>query len=229
MIEISEINIEKMKQLFTGKKEKLHKLDFLQQNWATVAQMMGYSNFEIDELATKYIKFFSSKREEFYPELIEKPFKGLMVNGDIGTGKTTNFKIYNKIYHKISIEVEGKIFPPLASVNDDKFIVIHVKEIERNLRIEGEEFIERLCRIKKLVIDDLGVEGDDFKDWGTSRNPVVDLINHRYNKMYHEGIVTHFTTNLVAKELRKKYGDRTTDRIKEMVIQVPIKGESKRV
>lgn len=227
--------------LFSEKKERRHKLDFLNNIWEIIAQSIKYPNFEIDELAQKYINYFSSSCDEFYPELKNNPSKGLLVMGDVGTGKTANFRIYKHIYNKINLKrqiettskdetsVVTKHFPPLATVNDDIFHMIHVKQVESGLRLEGEEFIDRLVRIKKLVIDDLGVDGDDFKDYGTSRNPVIDLINHRYDKMFTHGLVTHFTTNLNSAEIKKKYGDRNADRITEMTIKIGIKGKSKRV
>ena len=232
MKEISEIDTKKaVSALFGDKKEKRHKLDYLQQIWDTVAQTMGYSNYQADDLARKYMNYFSSRREEFYPELKDNPNKGLLVMGDVGTGKSTNFKIYQRIYNKICTRIEGteRILPPMHTANDDTFHFVHVKRIEHDLRIEGEESIQRLVKIKKLVIDDLGVDADDLKDYGTSRNPVIDVINHRYEKMYQEGLVTHFTTNLNGPELKKKYGDRNIDRLKEMTITIGVKGESKRV
>lgn len=227
--------------LFGDKQEKRHKLDFLQNSWEIVAQSIKYPNFEIDELSQKYINYFSSRRDEFFPELINNPCKGLRVMGDVGTGKTANFRIYKHIYNKINVKHEIEVtdkgrtgiitrqFPPLATVNGDIFHMVHVKQIESDLRIEGEASIERLVRVKKLTIDDFGVEGDDFKDYGTSRNPVIDIINLRYDKMFTHGLVTNFTTNLNDSEIKAKYGDRNYDRIIEMTIKIGIKGKSKRV
>jgi DNA replication protein DnaC len=231
MTELTEIieTQKAIKSFFPDKREKKHKLEYLNGIWEAVAQSMNYANFQIDELAQQYINFFSSRCLDFYPELKENPAKGLLVMGDVGTGKSCNFRIYQQIYQKINIKSEGRVWPPLHTVNDDRFYFVHVKQIESGLRLEGEEFIERLVKIKKLVIDDLGVDSDDFKDYGNARNPVVDVINRRYDKMYSEGLVTHFTTNLNANELKKKYGDRNVDRLREMTVKIGIKGKSKRV
>lgn len=214
--------------LFGDQKEKRHKLEFLNQIWETVAQMMKQPHYQIDELAQKYINYFSSRCNEFYPELKDNPSKGLFVFGDIGTGKTLNFKIYQQIYQRINTKTENKVFPPLSTVNNDRFHVVHVKQIESGLRVDGESSIEVLVQVKKLVIDDLGVDSDDFKNWGTSRNPVIDVINRRYDRMYIDGLVTHLTTNMSVKELKDKYGDRNVDRLNEMTIKIMSKGESKR-
>lgn len=217
-----------IKALFPSKNYKRHKIEHLRNIWDQVAQNMGYDDYIIDPLAERYIQFFSSRREEFYPELIKNHNKGLLAMGDVGNGKTLNFRIYATIYHKIQIEVDGKIFSPLGNVNDDRFQIVHVREIESKVRLEGESFIDRLSRVKQLVIDDLGDEKDDFKDWGTTRNPIIDIMSHRYNRMYSDGLITHFTTNKNAGELKKRYGDRITDRMREMCIQIDVKGKSKR-
>jgi DNA replication protein DnaC len=219
-----------IKSLYGDKQEKRHKLEYLNGIWEAVAQLMKCPNYQIDDLAQKYINYFSSRAEEFYPELKNNPSKGLCVMGDVGTGKTLNFRVYQQVYQKINIKNEfGKVFPPLHTINDDTFYMVHVKQIESGLKVEGEAFLERLVRYKKLVIDDLGVDADDLKDYGTSRNPVIDVISRRYDKMYTDGLVTHFTTNMNSAEIKKKYGDRNADRITEMSIKVGIKGKSKRV
>lgn len=231
-MELKEIDITKkaISSLFNNeKKEKRHKLEYLNGIWEAVAQLMKCPNYEIDELAQKYINYFSSRCKEFYPELNDNPCKGLLVMGAVGVGKTMNFRVYQQIYQKINIKIDGRIFPPLHTVNDDTFFIVHVKQIESGLRVEGEEYLEKLIKIKKLVIDDLGVDGDDFKDYGTSRNPVIDVISRRYDKMFTDGLVTHFTTNLNSAEIKKKYGDRNLDRIIEMTIKLGVKGKSKRV
>lgn len=218
-----------IKALFPSVKYKRHKIEHLVNIWEQVANGMGYPEYKIDDLAEKYIQFFSSKCKEYYPELITNPNKGLLAMGDVGNGKSLNFKIYATIYHKIQIEIDGKIFSPLGNVNDDKFLFCHVREMESKVRIEGETYIDRLSKVKQLVVDDLGDEKDDFKDWGTTRNPVIDIVSYRYNHMYSHGLITHFTTNKNASELKKRYGDRVIDRLREMCIQVNVKGKSKRV
>lgn len=228
MEEINNTLKDGLNNLFKDQKEKRHKLDYLDSIWCIVAQMMKHQYYEIDDLAKKYINYFSSKREEFYPELKDNLSKGLLVMGDVGTGKTLNFKIYQQIYQRINTKIGDRVFSPLSTVNNDRFHIVHVKQIESGLKLDGESYLERLIEIKKLVIDDLGVDGDDFKDFGTSRNPIIDIINRRYDKMYSDGLVTHFTTNMNTSELKKKYGDRNVDRITEMTIKIGIKGKSKR-
>jgi DNA replication protein DnaC len=218
-----------IKALFPETKYKRHKIEHLANIWDQVARGMGYQGYTTDVFAEQYIKYFCSRREEFYPALSTNPNKGLLSMGDVGGGKTLNFKIYDTIYSKIQIDIDGKIFSPLGSVNDDKFMICHVKEILSKVRVEGELYIEKLSKVKQLVLDDLGDENDDFKDWGTTRNPIIDIISHRYNRMYSGGLITHFTSNKNAGELKKRYGDRVTDRLREMTIQIDVKGKSKRV
>lgn len=71
-----------------------------------------------------------------------------------------------------------------------------------------------------LAIDDLGTEPTEVLDYGNVLSPVIDVIEHRYNKQ----LFTFITTNLVANSedekittIRKKYGVRIADRFNEML------------
>jgi len=199
------------------------KENVLTSNWSRIADEIGYSDFEVDEISLKYIRFFCSKSDLYYPEIT--PFKGLFCMGAVGTGKTANFKIYKAIYHRIDLEYNGYKFKPLAWVNNDSIRIFHVKEIESNAYKIGEEFIEMLSSVSNLVIDDLGDETGDF--YKTGRNVVADIINHRYSRMRDKGLVPHFTTNLTKEDLISKYGDRIFDRITEMTLRIVIPAETK--
>ena len=64
-----------------------------------------------------------------------------------------------------------------------------------------------------LGIDDLGKEPAEIVDYGNILSPVVDLIEHRYDRQ----LFTVITTNLPPEKIREKYGDRIADRFNEMV------------
>ena len=73
-------------------------------------------------------------------------------------------------------------------------------------------------------LPNLGTEPSDSVHFGSRRDAVAELLYSRYDKK----LVTHFTTNLTALELKDRYGERITDRLREMVLQVYLEGESKR-
>lgn len=198
--------------------KKRMKEEVLMANWSRIADEIGYPDFEVDELAEMYIKFFCSKSEQYYPEI--NPLKGIFMMGTVGAGKSANFKIYRAIYHRVDLEYNGNKFKPLAWVNNDSFRYFTAKEIETQAYKIGEEFIETLSGVSNLVIDDLGDETGDF--YKTGRNVVADIINHRYNRMRDKGLVTHFTTNLNKADLISRYGDRIFDRITEMTLRLVV-------
>ena len=75
-----------------------------------------------------------------------------------------------------------------------------------------------------MLIDDIGIEEDDYKSYGTS----VRLLDLIVEKRQDSPAATHFTTNLSLEELTEKYGVRTVDRIRGMALFCPMTGVSKR-
>lgn len=75
-----------------------------------------------------------------------------------------------------------------------------------------------------LGIDDLGREATDLQSYGNVTSPIVDLLEYRYSRR----LFTAVTTNLSAKELREKYGDRLVDRFREMFFRVGFNFDSLR-
>ena len=64
-----------------------------------------------------------------------------------------------------------------------------------------------------IGIDDLGNEPVEILDFGNPIHPIIRLIEYRYiNQSF-----TFITTNLTAKEIRTKFGDRIADRFNEML------------
>ena len=70
-----------------------------------------------------------------------------------------------------------------------------------------------LCNRNMLAIDDMGKEPAEIMNYGTVMNPVIDLLEQRYQRQ----AFTAITTNLTAKEIKSKYGTRISDRFKEML------------
>lgn len=64
-----------------------------------------------------------------------------------------------------------------------------------------------------LFLDDLGEEPVEVMDYGNVINPVVNILEQRYNRQR----PTFITTNLTAREITEKYGVRIGDRLREMV------------
>lgn len=75
-----------------------------------------------------------------------------------------------------------------------------------------------------LIIDDLGVEPQTVKSYGNEVSPVSDILYHRYNK----SMFTLMTTNLSWNEIGTRYGERISDRMKEVMDYIPFVNKSYR-
>lgn len=153
---------------------------------------------------------------------------GLMLCGTCGNGKTTlmyaiqsatamlskagafNVKILEKEktmsgeYVDRWHEYENKI-----SIN-----IIHVKEIIAKSKDFHE--MENLKNKPYLGIDDMGVEPKEVLDYGNVCNPVLELLEYRYDRQ----LTTFITTNLTPREIEEHYGVRLADRLREMIEKV---------
>ena len=73
-----------------------------------------------------------------------------------------------------------------------------------------------------LAIEDMGKEAIAKIDYGNVINPVIEVLEHRYN----EQLYTVITTNLRKEEIKEKYGVRIADRFNEMMHVIIFSGES---
>lgn len=133
--------------------------------------------------------------------------KGLIICGNVGSGKTLIFKIFQEIGLK----------PILMKT---------CRDIARDFAMEGHKGINRYGKdsfekknqntIKKnYCFDDLGSEFNQ-KFFGNECNVMAELIQDRYEMFKSMKLVTYFTTNLTKEEIELKYGDRVESRISEM-------------
>ena len=76
-----------------------------------------------------------------------------------------------------------------------------------------------------LAIEDMGREPTEVLEYGNVLNPVIDLLEYRYDAQ----LFTMITTNLNPSEIRQKYGARIADRFNEMFERVIFKNQSYRI
>lgn len=135
---------------------------------------------------------------------------GLMLAGTCGNGKTsllnaiqsaTNFL---KLKYEVRSDKEEKI---AISIIDVKDIIANCKDYQ---------MMEVYKKTPYLGIDDMGKEPKEVLDYGNVCNPVIDLIEYRYDKQ----LTTFITTNLTPDEFKDKYGERITDRFREMIEKI---------
>ena len=159
------------------------------------------SNEKMSRMAKRYVENFDT----FY-----KDGKGLLLYGDVGTGKTY-------IACMIANALIDKGYPVL---------VTNFSRILNTLQgtFEKQEYLDSLNQFKLLVIDDLGVE----RDTGFAKEQVFSIIDSRYR----EGKPMIITTNLTMQKLATETelaDKRVYDRLIERCFPVEVKGESRRV
>jgi DNA replication protein DnaC len=137
--------------------------------------------------------------------------RGLWIQGDVGTGKTTLAMLVSKAALDAGRSVAIYSLPRLLN------LLREAMDSE-----EGKlDFMDRLTAVDLLHIDDLGAE--NRTDWVLEQ--LYSIVNARYEA--ERAIVA--TTNLMPDELSERLGPRTVSRLVEICGDlIPLYGEDKR-
>lgn len=135
--------------------------------------------------------------------LCDKDETGLLLYGNVGSGKTTLMDAISNLFSTKNIQHRGVNigFKRLESV-----------ELYQMYKFKYAEFDE-IKKCPLLAIDDFGIEPVYINVFGTDISPISELLYHRYQNR----LTTIITTNLAVDEIRKRYGDRIADRFNEMM------------
>jgi len=136
-------------------------------------------------------------------------WKGLLLCGPIGCGKTSFLKLISyfcpretqflvKPTREISFEFEK-----------DGYSVINLYSKGSYFKIAGMPVPKVYC------FDDLGLEQTP-KYYGNECNVMAEILLARYDLFVTKHMLTHITTNLSASELEAIYGNRIRSRMREM-------------
>jgi len=138
--------------------------------------------------------------------------KGLLIVGDVGTGKTAAFEVFRE----------------LLRCSDRFFNMVSCRQIIRDYTTEGAKVLNKYGRdsITTVYFDDLGLEEVNVKMYGNNANVMSEIMLDRYENFKRKGVKTYATSNLGAKEFSEIYGERMRDRMREMFNFIPVKGES---
>lgn len=149
--------------------------------------------------------------------------KGLLLWGDIGTGKSTIINIV-RMFDKMS---KGRSF------NGYHIGGFQVQSASYLSNLYAERGIESLNMYTynnsnpiPLAIDELGREPCPAKHFGTEMNVIQYLLQCRYE--LRGACITHITTNLSPRDVQAKYGSYIADRVNEMFNVIELKGSSRR-
>lgn len=128
---------------------------------------------------------------------------GLALMGSVGNGKTTMAKAFCGCVRLAGFDDRGE---PIG------IRYIDSNTVTRMCREDYEAF-RKLCDTKFLCLDDMGREPVEVRDYGNVLNPIVELVQHRYEQQ----LPLVVTTNLDPKMIDERYGRRISDRMKEMM------------
>ena len=139
------------------------------------------------------------------------PKKGLLLSGPVGCGKTSLMKLFTFLSPK------------------QPYLVVPARKIALDFPLEGFAVLEKYGNHKSYCLDDLGIE-PITRYFGTECNTIAEVLLSRYDLFVETGLKTHATTNLNAKELEDRYGNRVRSRMRAMfnLIAFSASGNDKR-
>lgn len=131
------------------------------------------------------------------------PGKGILLTGPVGCGKTS---LLNLLRYIVPRQKPYKIIP--------------ARNIVFGFNHLGYKTIEDYGDSNYFCFDDLGVEPIG-RHYGKDCNVMGEILLSRYDLFLEYKIKTHATTNLNAKELEERYGNRVRSRMRELFNLVP--------
>ena len=137
--------------------------------------------------------------------------RGLWIQGDVGTGKTTLAMLVSKAALQAGRSVAIYSLPRLLNLLRESM------DSEKGMV----DFLDRLTAVDLLHLDDLGAENSS--DWVLEQ--LYSIVNARYES--EQAIVA--TTNLMPDELSERLGARTVSRLVEICGDlIPLFGSDQR-
>lgn len=145
--------------------------------------------------------------------------KGVLLAGEVGTGKTTLMKIFSEVMKR---RMQGfKVY------NCTDVCQMYAKSGELDLFLENRNGY--LQEPVDMCFDELGREPKATKHFGSELNVMQHILHVRYGLFQTQGIKTYVTSNCDAGEIELFYDSFIRDRFREMMNLVTLNGESRRV
>lgn len=151
--------------------------------------------------------------------------KGLVIMGNVGTGKTTLMKLFSRNQKQSFLLTPCRKITELYEVDGEEAVTSFsapVQESGTDIRFFNQ-------RVLGQCFDDLGTEKNPVLHFGNRTNVMTNVILNRYDSrrtMPHT--MTHITTNLDAAMLDEQYGSRVKSRLREMFNVIVLEGSDRR-
>lgn len=160
---------------------------------------------------------------------------GLLLYGDLGNGKTTMMRAIALYLNTLRSVADQKKKSEFWKMDEKERrateelaarlpVPVEVSAVYlAGLGTDSGRFAD-IVNAPLLLIDDMGCEPDTVKHYGTETTPVADALCRRYDRQ----LPTIITSNLDDDGIRRKYGERITDRFDEMFDRITYEDESYR-
>jgi DNA replication protein DnaC len=134
---------------------------------------------------------------------------GLLICGKCGNGKTTLMRAVCRAINLLNLK---------DTYGEDWTVQsISAKQLARmSKQRDLYDKYKAIFRAKMVAVDDVGFEPCEVLDFGNVVNPVIDLMEQRYD----EQLFTMLTTNLTPDQIKERYGERISDRFNEMMRKI---------
>lgn len=147
------------------------------------------------------------------------PDKGLMLWGDIGTGKSTMLRIVREFCALVRPPDNGSRY----FFRIDNVIDVCAAYADESVN-GGYRGIRPYIDSPRQAFDELGSETVPTGRYGNFENVMQYIFQSRYDNRWHQ--FTHATTNLSVDQIREVYDERIYDRFKEMFNFVALRGKT---
>lgn len=175
--------------------------------------------FEIDQENKNFLNVFCkyfAQDKSFETEHGGELRKGLYVFGNVGTGKTSNFEILQKVSKDSLI---NQIWVPM----------IHTHKVVEEFNLSNsshKDYVIKYYSNGKYLFDDLGSE-NQASNYG-KEDIFTRILELRYSNYMNKGTKTFITSNLSLTDIKNRYGSRIFDRFLQMFNILELNGKSRR-
>lgn len=178
-------------------------------------------DFSIDETVIREV--YKKVYDRLVLGIRRKKSKGVFITGSIGIGKSAMMKVMQRLFKDTDRRFKWVSGYELKDLSEEMTIMQIKALYGASLKCD-------------LYIDDIGFS-IDVKRYGNTVNIISEIIMERYDLYVSSGFKTHLSSNLAADirnnernipTIKKIYGARVLDRIKEMCDLIIWNGESLR-